>query len=153
MQSLVFVISGVLIWCPFLLWRVNTSDLFLMMLYIPRLKSIFACEEWYVSQWKLLFGTFCNDERLTAFCFPEMWATFEGLCPASEEAGFAPSAQWEVVLEKFWDVTWVCCVLSWGLIQLLIYSMERVSSVLEWKIKSPSLKITRKLLSKYTKVK
>lgn len=152
MQSSVFVISGIWIWCPSLLQRANTGDWLPIMLYFPRIKSIFACEE-YVNQWKPLFGMICNDERLTAFCSPEIWATFKGLCQASEEAGFAPWVQREAVLEESWEVTWVCCVVSWGLIQLLIHSIERLSLIFEWKPKSPCLKITRKPLSKYTKAK
>lgn len=74
-QGFVFVISGILIWCPFLLPRANTSDSFPIMLYFSGIKSIFACEEWcYDNQQKTLFGMICNDERCTAFC-----SRFEGL--------------------------------------------------------------------------
>lgn len=62
--KVVFVISGTLIWCPFLLQRENTSDSCPTVLYFPRIKCIFSCEDWHVNQWKELFGMICSDQRL-----------------------------------------------------------------------------------------
>lgn len=38
----------------------------------------------------LINENYYSDENLTASHFSEIWAAFERLCQASEEAGFAP---------------------------------------------------------------
>lgn len=151
----------VLIWCFFLLPRVNASDLLQIVLYFCSIKSYFwlwrrmlcyltESTTWGDLQWwktgihLQLFVLQKSDQILNIFgAVAVLWLL-------SEEAGFAPWGQGEAVSECLGNS--FKCIASTSahpLIHLHLRLMERLTSVLEWKPRSACLKSKKKKENHY----
>lgn len=144
----VSVISRTLIWRPFLLQRENTSDLCPTVLYFPRIKCIFYCEDWHVNQWKDDLGWSAVMKDLLLIILQKSGWHLRACAKHWRRQGLLPGCNGRRLGRSPERVAF--CREAWASFSKIHW---KDFLIFERKPKPPCLKITKKPLSKHTKAK